>query len=130
MKKSLSIAILCCFPVLAFAEPQWKVLGENGNGSVFYIDMRHAITQQDHTAWLKTEMGNPITINGKLATSVISKVEFDCENGLSRKTHSYFFSKNQVNIDSYTKLDALFEEIVPGSFDDTVRELVCIDNAE
>lgn len=124
--KKLILAILCCFPMLVNAAPQWKELGSNGNGSVFYIDMRHAITQQDHTAWLKTDIGNPIPINGKLATSVISKVEFDCDNKLSRKTHEYFFSENQINIGSYIKPDVLFEEIVPGSFDDIVRDLVCI----
>lgn len=123
MKKALFLIL--CIPALAYAQPRWVRLGSNANGSTFFIDITHAVVQNDNTAWVKVNMGKPISLNGKKATSVVSKIEFNCQTKQIRRIDNTFYSAKQLVIGRQTDSNAPLENVVPGGFDDIVLDVVC-----
>ena len=123
MKKVILLMVGVGISLSAYAAPKWMEIARNGNGSIFYVDAAYAISQTDGTGWGKVELKKPMLVDGKQATSMVSKIQADCSDRTFQRVDNLFYDKKGVNI-GRSFSPGVFNA-VPGSIDEKMVDLIC-----
>ena len=123
-KLSFFLIILILFPLKSFAEFNWKRVGENTDGTVFYVD-KNSLKRNGNRIYFFSMMDYAKPIDGILSTRIYQ--EGNCSNYSFRYLKDFYYDQPMGNGSIVAQIDEMGEWVanIPGSLNESVFEYLC-----
>tara|TARA_Y100000287_G_C14094840_1_gene292209 strand:+ start:126 stop:518 length:393 start_codon:yes stop_codon:yes gene_type:complete len=121
---SLLLIIIVLFPSKSFSEFNWKKVGENTTGTVFYVD-KDSVKRIGNTIYFFSMMDYAKPKDGVLSTRIYQ--EGNCANYSFRYLKDFYYDQPMGNGTIVAQIDEPGEWTanVPGSLNETVFDFLC-----
>ena len=121
---SLLLIIIVLFTSKSFSEFNWKKVGENTSGTVFYVD-KGSVKRIGNTIYFFSMMDYAKPNNGVLSTRIYQ--EGNCDNYSFRYLKDFYYDQPMGNGKILQQIDEVGEWTanVPGSLNETVFDFLC-----
>ena len=124
-KKLFSLLIIITFfPSNSFSEFNWKRVGENTNGTVFYVD-KSSVKRMGNTIYFFSMMDYAKPVDGVLSTKIYQ--EGNCSDYSFRYLKDFYYDQPMGNGSVVHQIDEVskWTANIPGSLNETVFDFLC-----
>tara|TARA_B100001057_G_scaffold472119_1_gene535089 strand:+ start:588 stop:980 length:393 start_codon:yes stop_codon:yes gene_type:complete len=123
-KLSFVLIVLTLFPSTSFAEFNWKRVGENTSGTVFYVD-KSSVKRMGNTIYFFSMMDYAKPVDGILSTKIYQ--EGNCSDYSFRYLKDFYYDQPMGNGSVVHQIDEVgkWTANIPGSLNETVFDFLC-----
>ena len=123
-KISFLFVILFLFPLNSLAEFNWKRVGENTDGTVFYVD-KNSLKKNGNRIYFFSMMDYARPVDGVLSTRIYQ--EGNCADYSFRYLKDFYYDQPMGNGKIVGQIDEMGKWVanIPGSLNETVFEYLC-----
>tara|TARA_Y100001936_G_scaffold197994_1_gene198991 strand:- start:611 stop:1003 length:393 start_codon:yes stop_codon:yes gene_type:complete len=118
------LIIITFFPSNSFSEFNWKRVGENTNGTVFYVD-KSSVKRMGNTIYFFSMMDYAKPVDGVLSTKIYQ--EGNCSDYSFRYLKDFYYDQPMGNGSVVHQIDEVskWTANIPGSLNETVFDFLC-----
>ena len=118
------LIIITFFPSNSFSEFNWKRVGENTNGTVFYVD-KSSVKRMGNTIYFFSMMDYAKPVDGVLSTKIYQ--EGNCSDYSFRYLKDFYYDQPMGNGSVVQQVDEVskWTANIPGSLNETVFDFLC-----
>ena len=121
---SLLFIIMALFTSKSFSEFNWKKVGENTTGTVFYVD-KSSVKRMGNTIYFFSMMDYAKPVDGVLSTKIYQ--EGNCSDYSFRYLKDFYYDQPMGNGSVVHQIDEVskWTANIPGSLNETVFDFLC-----
>ena len=118
------LIILTIFPSTSFSEFNWKKVGENTSGTVFYVD-ESSLKRMGNTIYFFSMMDYAKPVDGVLSTKIYQ--EGNCSDYSFRYLKDFYYDQPMGNGSVVHQIDEVskWTANIPGSLNEIVFDFLC-----
>ena len=118
------LIIITFFPSNSFSEFNWKRVGENTSGTVFYVD-KSSVKRMGNTIYFFSMMDYAKPVDGVLSTKIYQ--EGNCSDYSFRYLKDFYYDQPMGNGSVVHQIDEVskWTANIPGSLNETVFDFLC-----